>query len=218
MGLRKGSAIRAKRAELSRPTSPGPRRCPPARRVTQGRSCPRVSAGPGRPAPLTGLCGGRRGRARPGRRTGGGGSLAGPTPAGGSALLLPLSPLHGAGAERGRAGPARRSGPGYLLQQDPQPQLVRPAALRPLAHVGRRHQPLAGAEVLRVHGRGAAGGCGCPPSAPARRDHRAQPPASPSATAAGEGVEAARMRSGGAAAPLPSRRPGRAAPAPPPPC
>lgn len=62
--------------------------------------------------------------------------------AGGSVLPSPTA------RPRCRAG----GGPGYLLQQGPQAQLVRAAALRPLAHVGRRHQPLAGAEVLRVHG------------------------------------------------------------------
>lgn len=72
-----------------------------------------------------------------------------------SASVLP-SPTPGPAA----SGPAG-GGPGYLLQQGPQAQLVRAAALRPLAHIGRRHQPLAGTEILRVHGRGAGGGAAC---------------------------------------------------------
>lgn len=61
----------------------------------------------------------------------------------------------------GAQGGGRR--PHYLLQQRPQAQLVRAAALRPLAHIGRRHQPLAAALVLRVHGRGAPGAAAAPP-------------------------------------------------------
>lgn len=57
------------------------------------------------------------------------------------------------------------------------------AALRPLAHVGRRHQALAGAEVLRVHGRGAKpgspsaerSGAGSPPPPLAARPAAARP-------------------------------------------
>lgn len=89
--------------------------------------------------------------------------------AGGSVLPSPTA------RPRCRAG----GGPGYLLQQGPQAQLVRAAALRPLAHVGRRHQPLAGAEVLRVHGpqdRAAGRPGAAPGSSPAAPAPAAAPP------------------------------------------
>lgn len=69
----------------------------------------------------------------------------------------PQGSLEPQGRRGGR--PALRAAPRgarYLLQQRPQEQLVPAAALRPLAHIGGGHQPLAGTEVLRVHGRGAA--------------------------------------------------------------
>lgn len=114
------------------------------------------------------------------------------------------------------AGPAGR--PRYLLQQRPEAQLVRAAALRPLADVGRRHQPLAGTEVLRVHGRGAVARAGAPAPGSSGSSRRsplgtvldAEPPSEPPATRsvrAGdgqgaplrmrEGVRPARRRAGG---------------------
>ncbi|KAI6069619.1 hypothetical protein LUU34_00135500 [Aix galericulata] len=89
-----------------------------------------------------------------------------PTPRGpGRPVALPGPPCPrprpqlGAPRAQKEPGPRRGRRPcGYLLQQGPQEQLMAAAALRPLAHVGRRHQALAGAEVLRVHGRGATPG------------------------------------------------------------
>lgn len=110
-----------------------------------------------------------------------------------------------------------RRRPHYLLQQRPQAQLVRAAALRPLAHIGRRHQPLAAALVLRVHGRGAPGAATAAlrsppaPSGPVRAGHF--PPGR-----GGRGRCGARSSAelrGSAPPPVPSSGQGSAEPPPP---
>lgn len=103
--------------------------------------------------------------------------------------------------------PARRAGrrrPSYLLQQRPQAQLVRAAALRPLAHIGRRHQPLAAALVLRVHGRGVP---------PPLRAGPCEPGTSRREGAGGGGAAHAELRG---PAPPPAPRSGQSSAGPPP--
>lgn len=113
-------------------------------------------------------------------------------------------PHFGAPRAQREPGPCRGRRPcGYLLQQGPQEQLMAAAALRPLAHVGRRHQALAGAEVLRVHGWGAT-----PGSPSAQRSGAGSPPPPPPAAPPAAARPAEPHAPPGCSAALPWWRPG----------